>query len=260
MSDGLAGKVAVVTGAGSGIGLAVARSLAGAGCRVVMADLDPSACVDVGPAGSGVPVAVDLGTPDGVATLVEAATTRFGGVDVLVNNVALAPYRDTFTAVDDAAWQRSWDVNVMSCVRLCRAVIPLMAARGGGSVVNIGSEAARHPKPYLVDYAVTKAALLGLAKALSIEYGARGVRVNTVAPGPTRTSTMDSFLTALAGKLEIDVEAAADRFVNQMRGLPLGRMNEPEDVAEVVLFLAGDRSRQVTGSEYAVNAGGTASV
>ncbi|BCJ67387.1 SDR family NAD(P)-dependent oxidoreductase [Polymorphospora rubra] len=258
MSDGLAGKVAVVTGAGAGIGLAVARSLADAGCRVVMADLDPSACADVTEA--GVSVAVDLGTPDGVAALVETATTRFGGVDVLVNNVALAPYRDTFTAVDDAAWQRSWDVNVMSCVRLCRAVIPLMAARGGGSVVNIGSEAARHPKPYLVDYSVTKAALLSLAKALSIEYGPKGVRVNTVAPGPTRTSTMDSFLAALADRLSIDIDAAADHFVNEMRKLPLGRMNRPEDVAQVVLFLAGDRSRQVTGAEYAVNAGGTASV
>jgi NAD(P)-dependent dehydrogenase (short-subunit alcohol dehydrogenase family) len=247
------GKVAIVTGAGSGIGLAVARKLAGEGADVVSADLDTSAC-------AGLAVTADLGHSDGVAAVVDAAVGRFGGVDVLVNNVAIAPYRDDFLAIGDAAWQRTWDINVMSCVRLCRAVIPLMVARGGGSVVNIGSEAARHPKNYMLDYAVSKAALLSLAKGLSLEYGPKNVRVNTVAPGPTRTATMDTFLASLAERLGIDVAGAADHLVHEMRKLPLGRMNQPEDVAEVVLFLAGDRSRQVTGSEYAVNAGSTVSM
>ncbi|MEU5904497.1 SDR family oxidoreductase [Micromonospora sp. NPDC047467] len=247
------GKVAVVTGAGSGIGLAVARRLAAEGAEVLSADLDVSACA--GPA-----VVADLGDAAGVAAVVREVTSRYGGADVLVNNVAVAPYRDAFTDIDDAAWQRSWDVNVMSCVRLCRALIPLMADRGGGSVVNIGSEAARHPKPHMLDYAVSKAALLSLAKGLAQEYGPRGVRVNTVAPGPTRTATMNAYLASVADRLGIDVSTAADHVVHELRKLPLGRMNEPEDVAEVVLFLASDRSRQVTGSEYAVNAGSTASM
>ncbi|MDG4831641.1 SDR family oxidoreductase [Solwaraspora sp. WMMD1047] len=251
MSDGLAGRIALVTGAGSGIGLAVARRLAEAGAEVVSADLDTSDC-------AGFAVTADLGTATGVDDLVAAATDRFGGVDVLVNNVAVAPYRDGFTDIDDASWQRSWDVNVMSGVRLCRAVIPIMVDRGGGSVVMIGSEAARHPTPRLLDYSVTKAALLSLAKALAFEYGPHGVRVNTVAPGPTRTATMDAYLASLAGGSDLD--AAADHLVRDVRKLPLGRMNDPEDVAEVVLFLAGDRARQVTGSEYGVNAGSTASM
>ncbi|MBF5028795.1 SDR family oxidoreductase [Micromonospora sp. ANENR4] len=247
------GRVAVVTGAGSGIGLAVARRLADEGAEVLSADLDVSACV-------GVPVTADLGTPAGVAAVVREVTSRYGGADVLVNNVALAPYRDAFTDIDDAAWQRTWDVNVMSCVRLCRALVPLMVERGGGSVVTIGSEAARHPKPHMLDYAVSKAALLSLAKGLALEYGSRGVRVNTVAPGPTRTATMHAYLESVALRLGIDVSAAADHVVHELRRLPLGRMNEPEDVAEVVLFLAGDRARQVTGSEYAVDGGSTASM
>ena len=256
MSDGLSGKVVIVTGAGSGIGLAIASAFAGAGARLVLADLDVTGCAPLG----AVTVKADLGTAAGAASVVESAISSYGGIDVLVNNVALAPYRESFESIDDAAWQRTWDVNVMSCVRLCRAVIPVMAARGGGSVVTVGSEGARHPKPYLVDYGVSKAALLSLAKALSIEYGDRNVRVNTVAPGPTRTATMDAFLASLAQQRDIDVAAAADYFVREMRRLPLGRMNEPADVAEVVLFLAGERSRQVTGSEYAVNAGSTASM
>nr|BFE61191.1 SDR family oxidoreductase [Dactylosporangium thailandense] len=253
MTDSIAGLTAVVTGAGSGIGLEIARMFAAEGCLVVAADLDPSACDGV----SGIrTVTADLGTPSGAALVAGAAADA----DILVNNVAVAPYRASFAAIDDAAWQRTWDINVMSCVRLCRAVIPRMAARGGGSVVNIGSEGARHPKPYLVDYAVSKAALLALAKALSMEFGPAGVRVNTVAPGPTRTSTMETFLASLSRDLGIDVDAAADHFVHEMRRLPLGRMNEPADVAAVVRFLAGPASRQVTGAEYTVNAGSTASV
>jgi NAD(P)-dependent dehydrogenase (short-subunit alcohol dehydrogenase family) len=253
MTDGLDGKVAIVTGAGSGIGLAVALALQQAGAHVVSADLATADCV-------GLSVTADLGTPSGARLVVDAATSSFGGVDVLVNNVAVAPYRDAYTSIGDDDWQRSWDVNVMSCVRLCRLVLPLMVARGGGSVINIGSEAARHPKQYMLDYAVTKAALLSLAKGLSLEYGPHNVRVNTVAPGPTQTATMDAFLESLAERLGIDLAGAADHLVHEVRKLPLGRMNQPADVAEVVLFLAGDRSRQVTGSEYAVNAGSTASM
>jgi NAD(P)-dependent dehydrogenase (short-subunit alcohol dehydrogenase family) len=249
MSDSIAGKVAVVTGAGSGIGLAIARMFTDEGCRVVAADLDPSACAAL--PGARV-VTADLGTAEGAARVAEAAADA----DILVNNVAVAPYRDSFAAIDDAAWQRTWDINVMSC----RAIIPLMAARGGGSVINIGSEGARHPKPYLLDYAVSKAALLTLAKGLSMEYGPAGVRVNTVAPGPTQTSTMDTFLASLSQRLGIGLDEAADHFVHEMRHLPLGRMNQPADVAAVVRFLAGPASRQVTGAEYTVNAGSTASV
>jgi NAD(P)-dependent dehydrogenase (short-subunit alcohol dehydrogenase family) len=249
------GKVAVVTGAGSGIGLAITRALAGAGCQVVAADLDPRECADI-----ATPVKVDLATAEGAAAVITVAAESFGGIDILVNNAAVAPYRDSFTQIDDAAWQRTLEINVLSCVRLCRAAIPIMAARGGGSIVNIGSEAARHPKPYLVDYAVSKAALLSLAKALSMEFGAQNIRVNTVSPGPTRTATMDTFLASLSERLGIGVGAAAEHFVHEMRRLPLGRMNEPDDVANVVLFLASEQARQVTGSEYAVNAGSTGSI
>jgi NAD(P)-dependent dehydrogenase (short-subunit alcohol dehydrogenase family) len=258
MDDGLAGRVALVTGAGAGIGLAVTQAFAAAGCRLVAVDLDPTACFGLAPPERLATVVADLGSPAGVERVLRVAAERFGGVDVLVNNAAVAPYRDAFTDVDDDAWQLTWEVNVMSCVRLSRAVIPMMVGRGGGSIVNVGSEAARNPKPYLVDYAVSKAALLSLAKALSIEYGGRNIRVNTVAPGPTRTSTMDSFLAALAERLSISTEAAAEHFVHELRRLPLGRMNQPEDVANVVLFLAGDRCGQVTGAEYAVDAGSTA--
>jgi len=182
----LADKVVVVTGAGRGIGLAIARGFAAEGAHVVAGTLTISpelqSLVD---AGSCTAIDVDLAEPAGPARLVAAAGPR---IDVVVNNVGAAPPRlDGFLAITDEMWQRTWELDVMAAVRTLRAGLPIMVEGGGGAVVNIGSLNARLPDPAVLDYSAAKAALVNLAKSLSKEFGPRGVRVNTVDPGPVAT-------------------------------------------------------------------------
>jgi NAD(P)-dependent dehydrogenase (short-subunit alcohol dehydrogenase family) len=247
----LEGKIAVVTGGGSGIGLATTQALAAQGAQVVVGDLDPA-----GAEGAAAHlVTVDFRDGDAGDRLIAAATENFGGVDIVVNNVGIAPYRESFLSVSDDDWRNVLGINFMSVVRTSRAAIPSMVERGGGAIVSIASDVARQPDPFFVDYAVSKAAIVNLSKAISIEFGPKGVRANSIAPGPTMTPLMGSFLDSLAADVGIEREAAPDYFAKDMRNLPLGKMNTPEDVAAVALFLVSPLSRQVTGSVYAVDAG-----
>jgi NAD(P)-dependent dehydrogenase (short-subunit alcohol dehydrogenase family) len=190
MDLGLDGKVAVVTGASKGIGLAVTRTLVDEGVSVVagareLTD-DISALVAAGRPVR--PVQLDLTTPDGPARLVEEAVTSYGGLDVLVNNVgAVRPRPDGFLAIGDEEWTWSLTINFLAAVRSCRAALPHLLARGGGAIVTTCSVNAFLPDPLVVDYSAAKGALANFSKALSKEVGPRGVRVNTVSPGPVAT-------------------------------------------------------------------------
>lgn len=247
-------RVAVVTGGGSGIGLATATRLRDEGARVVVGDRDPSAAENV----AELVVEVDLATREGCEELIERTVTELGGIDVLVNNVGVFPYRETFLAVEDDDWRGLLDINFMAMVRCCRAAIPRMIDRGGGAIVSIASDVARAPDVFFVDYGVSKAAVLSLSKALSIEFGPKGIRSNTVSPGPTRTPPWDrpgGFGDSLATEFGMDKDAAIDHFAKVVRKLPLGKLGDPQDVAAVVAFLASDASKQVTGSDYCVDGG-----
>lgn len=252
---GLNGKVVVVTGGGSGIGLASANAFAAEGCRVVVGDLKPPDAASIEGAHTAITMELDFRDPQAAGRLIATATEEHGGVDVLFNNVGIAPFREGLLTVSEEQWSELLSINFMTMVRACRAAIPVMLERGGGSIVSIASDAGRQPDPFFVDYAVSKSAILSLSKSISMEFGARGIRSNCVSPGPTVTAAMDKFLDALAEEKGIDRATAPDYFAKEMRHLPLGRMNDPADVAAVVLFLAGDRARQVTGSEYCVDAG-----
>lgn len=254
MDLGLNGRVAVVTGGGSGIGLATATRLNDEGARVVVGDRYPSAAESV----AELLVEVDLSTADGCETLIERTAAELGRLDVLVNNVGIFPYRESFLAVSDRDWQALMDVNFMSMVRCSRAAIPHMLERGSGSIVSIASDVARAPDVFFVDYGVSKASVLSVSKALSIEFGPRGIRSNTVSPGPTRTPPWDrpgGFGDSLATEFEMDKEAAIEHFAKVVRKLPLGKLGDPEDVAAVVAFLASDAAKHVTGSDYCVDGG-----
>ena len=259
MDYGLTGQVAIVTGAGGGIGNAIACQFIAEGCRVLGADLNPAAVDGLGTPEQVIGYEVDLSTPNGPGDAVAAALDAFGQVDILVNNAAIAPNRDSFLDVSDAEWTQVMDINFMSMVRACRAVIPPMKAQGHGSIVTVASDEGRQPDVYFVDYSVSKAAVLNLAKTLSIEFGPSGIRVNTVSPGPTRTAIWDrpgGFADYLVDYLgATDREDAIMRFVKEIRRMPIERIGMPDDVAQVVLFLASDISRQVTGSDYWVNGG-----
>jgi NAD(P)-dependent dehydrogenase (short-subunit alcohol dehydrogenase family) len=262
MDTGMGGRVAVVTGAGSGIGLAIVHALTAEGVRVVAADLVPEAAVAGAADDAVLGLTVDLATPDGPRDAVDAAVAHFGAIDVLVNNVGVCPHREGFLDVSDADWRALFELNFFSMVRACRAALPHMARQRRGAIVSIASDAGHMPAPFFVDYSVTKGMIRLLSKALANEYAHCGVRSNTVSPGPTRTAPWETggFIDALAAEWEVDHEAAIERFVRDVRGMPMGRLGDPDDVAAAVVFLASDLARQVTGADYRVDGGQIASL
>jgi NAD(P)-dependent dehydrogenase (short-subunit alcohol dehydrogenase family) len=248
-------KVTVVTGGGSGIGLATVRSLAEEGARVVAADLDPSAATAI----EGVlGVEADLSTAQGPIDAVDAAVREFGRIDVLVNNVGVFPYRESFLSVTDEDWKSLLEVNFFSMVRASRAALPHMVEQGSGVIVSTASDVARAPDPFFVDYGVAKAGVLMLSKAISIEFGPKGIRSNCVSPGPTLTPAWEKpggFAESLAEEYGMSKDDAIDHFAKEVRKMPLGRMGRPEDVANAIVFLASDAASHVTGADYQVDGG-----
>jgi NAD(P)-dependent dehydrogenase (short-subunit alcohol dehydrogenase family) len=246
-------RALVVAGA-HGIGLAIANLLAEEGANVIVADLDGAALsANSGPWQSV--VAADLATAAGVSHMVAHVLDAFDGPpDILINNLGVGQPH-TIDAADDEAWARSFEVNLMGTVRSCRALVPLMAERGSGSVVNTGSDLAKQPEPGFIDYGACKAGLLYITKAMAKQYAPK-VRVNTVLPGPiwsrmwTRPGGIVDELVAHYG---VDRDAAVKRFLED-RQMPMG-IGEPEDVAHAVVFLASPLARFITGASLDI--GGT---
>ncbi|MEU6140721.1 oxidoreductase [Streptomyces sp. NPDC047081] len=254
MSSELQGRTAVVTGASKGIGLAVVEALARAGAHVVAGSRGSSERLDaLVKEGAATWVPVDLAQPEAAGELVAAADGR---VDVLVNNVGTAPARTGgFLSVTDEDWRRTVDLNLLAAVRVTRAALPAMLAAGRGSVVTVASVNATLPDPLVIDYSAGKAALVAFSKALSKEVGPQGIRVNTVSPGPVETE-----LWLGGGGVAQTVSAAAgitpDEVVAQARAaMVTGRFSTPTEIAEAVLFLAGDRAANITGSDLVIDGG-----
>lgn len=256
MDFGLTDRVVLVTGAGSGIGLATAQLFADEGARVVAADLDPSAAGEL--SGPVTTVALDLASPQGPVEAVARTVEEHGAIDVLVNNVGIFPFRESFLDVTDEDWAEVMNINFHAMLRASRAAIPHMVGQGRGAIVSVASDVGRAPDRFFVDYSVSKASVLMLSKALSIEFGPQGVRSNCVSPGPTRTPAWDKpggFADSLAEEYGLDKDAAIDHFAKEVRKLPLGKLGDPIDVARVIAFLASDVSKHVTGADYTVDGG-----
>ena len=252
----LAGRTAVVTGASRGIGLAITRALVEEGATVVSGALTGSPELDALAAGGHVhPVAVDLTTPEGPGTLIETAVALAGGIDLLVNNVgAVRPRLKGFLAVSDEDWEWSWTINFLAAARTMRAAIPHLAGRAGASIVTISSVNAFLPDPGVIDYSAAKGALTNLCKSLSKELGPE-IRVNTISPGPVRTD-----LWLGSGGVAATVGGAsgadpADVVRRQEAEASTGRFTTPNEVADLVLFLASDRSGNTTGSDFLIDGG-----
>jgi NAD(P)-dependent dehydrogenase (short-subunit alcohol dehydrogenase family) len=249
----LRGTRVVVTGAGAGIGLAITHAFVEEGAYVVAGSRSSTDALDkLAEGGQVTVVEVDLSTPDGPQRLVDAA----GAVDVLVNNVGAAPARlDGFGAVTDEMWAATFELDLMAHVRAIRAVLPRMLHAGHGVVVTIGSVNARLPDPVVVDYSAAKAALVNLSKSLSKEFGPRGIRFNAIDPGPVSTDLWlgENGMAAQAGRASgqspEDVAAAA------AKGMVTGRFTRPDEVADLVLLLASDRTANVTGTEVVIDGG-----
>ncbi|XP_049653549.1 dehydrogenase/reductase SDR family member 4-like [Accipiter gentilis] len=247
----LAGKVAVVTAATHGIGLAMAAGLAEAGARVVLSSRrDPHVAAAVGQLrGRGLEVSgvvCHVGQPHSRQRLIEKALETYGAIDILVSNAAVSPVFGSALDADEAAWEKIFQVNVTAAAMLIKLVVPHMEKRGGGAIVLVSSLAGYTPFPALGPYSVSKAALLGLVKALAPELRPRRVRLNAVAPGLIRTR----FSAALW-----EDEATRERVMGAMG---IDRLGTPSEVAEVVTFLCSPAAAYVVG-ETVVVAGGAPS-
>jgi NAD(P)-dependent dehydrogenase (short-subunit alcohol dehydrogenase family) len=255
----LQGRVAVVTGASKGIGLAVVKGLAAEGVTVVAGarHVDGELAV-LAEQGSVVPVAVDLSRPDAPQQLVERAA-KFGGLDILVNNVGIVTLRlEGFLSITDDQWLASLTLNLLAAVRTTRAALPLMLDRGGGSIVTISSVNAFLPDPAIIDYTAAKAALTNFSKALSKEVGPKNVRVNTVSPGPVATDLWlgpEGVAATVAKAMGVDKETARQRVLESQGGLVTGRLTRPDEVADLVLFLVSDRAANISGSDFVIDGG-----
>lgn len=255
---GLEGRTVVVTGGASGIGEACSLIFAENGANVFAGDRDPDMLARVSENENVTGVEIDLASQEGCEKLIQTAVDAHGTVDVLVNNVGIAPWRESFLTTSDDDWNTVMSVNFYAMVRCCRAALPHMVEQGRGAIVSIASDVGRAPDPFFVDYAVSKASMLSLSKAISVEFGPKGVRSNCVSPGPTRTPLWDrpgGFAESLAAEFDMEVEDAIDHFAKEIRKLPLGKLGRPVDVANAVFFLASDHAVQVTGSDYHVNGG-----
>lgn len=251
----LGGKVAVVTGASKGIGLAVVKSLVAEGASVVAAARDTSgelAGID-GPVRA---VAVDLTDPAGPQRLIDEAVAAYGGLDVLVNNVGgVKPRLGGFVSVTDEDWMWSLTVNLLSAIRTTRAALPHLLARGAGSIVTVSSINAFLPDPAIIDYTASKAALTNFSKALSKEVGPKGIRVNTVSPGPVRTPLWvgeEGVAKSFGAASGVSAEEVAKQVAAQA---VTGRFTEAEEVADLVVLLAGARAGNVTGADFVIDGG-----
>jgi NAD(P)-dependent dehydrogenase (short-subunit alcohol dehydrogenase family) len=257
MDLGLAGKIAVVTGASKGIGLAITRTLVDEGVRVVAGARNTGALDGL----AGVTaLAVDLGTPDGPGRLVARALEQHGRVDLLVNNVgAVTPRLAGFLAISDEEWLASMQLNFFSAVRATRAAVAAMLAAGGGSIVNVASvNSLFEPDGGVIDYGAAKAAMVNFTKALSQELGPKNIRINSVSPGPVSTDLWlgkGGVAETAAKAMGVDAETARQRIVAGMGGFATGRFSTPEEVAALVVMLASPRIANVTGQNYVIDGG-----
>uniref|UniRef100_UPI003F49A4C1 SDR family NAD(P)-dependent oxidoreductase n=1 Tax=Actinomadura sp. CA-154981 TaxID=3240037 RepID=UPI003F49A4C1 len=252
-------RVALVTGGSSGIGLATVHRLIADGAHVVSGDLADSPRTDQ----RLTAIRTDLARPEAGADLVAATLRTHGRLDMLVNNVGVAPTRSGMAEVTDAEWTATWNLNVMAAVRTTRAALSALTASANGAVVFVTSTTWRTPDPYFVDYAASKAALVSLAKALSEEAGELGVRVNCVSPGSIRTPLWDrvgGFAESLAARYGLPKDEAIERFVREERRISLRRPGTPEEVAAAITFLLSDDSSYITGIDLAVDGGSTKTI
>jgi NAD(P)-dependent dehydrogenase (short-subunit alcohol dehydrogenase family) len=251
----LDGKVAIITGAATGIGRASAVLFAQAGARLVVTDVreeELTRTVDVvrGVGGEIVPVTADLARSEAAAGLVDTALTTWGRLNVLFNNAGVGTMvvGGTVETIDLERWDLAQDVNVRAMYLVSRAAVPAMRGAGGGSIVNTSSVSAFRGsvgRPSHA-YAASKGAVLALTRAMAASYGRDRIRVNAICPGTIRT------------RLTADFIARAERDAAEGRGIPLGRVGEPEDIAQCALFLASDDASWISGAAIVVDGGALA--
>ncbi|GAA1529626.1 3-oxoacyl-ACP reductase [Kribbella lupini] len=242
----LEGRVAVVTGGASGIGLASVRRLAAEGAKVVIGDLDPVAGKTAADEVGGLFVPTDVTDASAVDTLFQQAFDTFGAVDIAFNNAGISPPEDA-SILDTGleAWRKVQEVNLTSVYLCCKAAIPYMQRQGKGSIINTASfVAVMGAATSQISYSASKGGVLAMSRELGVEFARQGIRVNALCPGPVNTPLLQELFAA-------DPERAQRRLVH----VPMGRFGEPEEIAAAVAFLASDDSSFITANTFLVDGG-----
>lgn len=246
ISNRLKDRTAVITGGGSGIGLATAKRFASEGANVVIADIDPAAGEAAAAAVDGIFVKVNVTDEQEVIDLFAAAKSHYGSLDVAFNNAGISPPDDASildTGID--AWRRVQEVNLTSVYYCCKYALPYMLEQGKGSIINTASfVAVMGAATSQISYSASKGGVLAMTRELGVEFARKGVRINALCPGPVNTPLLKELFAS-------DPERAARRLVH----VPLGRFAEPEELAAAVAFLASDDASFITASTFMVDGG-----
>lgn len=245
------GKRILVTGGTRGIGKAIVERLNRGGGRVITTGRKRASNESDGL------IQADVSTRAGIDELVKAVMNLFGGLDILVHNVGGSAARGGGAlALSDDDWQQALNINLLAAVRLDRGFLPFMIEQGSGVIIHISSIQRALPLyDSTLAYAAAKAALTNYSKGLSNEVSPKGIRVNSVAPGYTETDAAVGMVNEIAERTGISKDTARQRIMDSLGGIPLGRPNRPEEVAELVAFLASNRAASITGSEYVIDGG-----
>jgi NAD(P)-dependent dehydrogenase (short-subunit alcohol dehydrogenase family) len=249
-STAIEGKRILVSGGTRGMGAAAAELLAQRGGQVIVAARTPP--YDVGQRS----VIADAATPDGAQAIADAVTRELGGIDVIVHCVGASFAKPGGTlALSDADWDAALATNLLSAVRIDRALLPGMVSQGSGSIVHVSSAQWKRPSPSSPAYGPAKAALVSYSKMLATEFAPHGIRVNVVTPGFIATSLADQRIEQIRQSIGGTREQATAELITAIGGVPLGRPGDPAEVARLIAFLASDAASYITGTEIVIDGG-----
>jgi NAD(P)-dependent dehydrogenase (short-subunit alcohol dehydrogenase family) len=250
-------KIAVITGAGRGIGRAIALAYAQEGAQVVLAARSVEALQETqaelaGLGGTGIVLPTDISDPDAIEALVTQTLAHFGRIDILVNNSGIGGPSAPLWEIEPSEWEGTFKVNVTGTYLCCRAFLPHMIKQRAGCIVIIGSMTGKRPLLNRTPYAASKMALVGLARTLAWETGPYNIRVNVISPGPVEGKRIEWVIRTQAEAKGISVGEARQQFTS---GSPLGQLVAASDVADAAVFLASDKAKAITGEDLNVSAG-----